>query len=196
MGKYIGSKNQNNSYKAYKSAIFLFLIFGLLITPIIFFSSSILVNLLKTPKEAIDETIMYERICSLGLPFIILFNVISSVMQAYGDSKTPMYTVLIACIFNITFDFLLAGVFKLEVTIFAIATTLAQMISSIIGYILLKKKNYLLIEKDEKIKPSKTEMKKNISAGLPIALQDMLISVSFMILTSIANLRSLDSSEL
>lgn len=79
MGKYIGSKDQNNSYKAYKSAIFLFLIFGLLI----------------------------------GIPFIILFNVISSVMQAYGDSKTPMYTVLIACIFNIAFDFLLAGVFKL-----------------------------------------------------------------------------------
>lgn len=82
------------------------------------------------------------------------------------------------------------------VTIFAIATTLAQMISSIIGYILLKKKNYLLIETDEKIKPSKTEMKKIISVGLPIALQDMLISVSFMILTSIASLRSLDSSEL
>lgn len=113
MGKYIGSKNQNNSYKAYNSAIFLFLIFGFLITPIIFFSSSILVNLVKTPKEAVDETIMYERICSLGLPFIILFNVISSVMQAYGDSKTPMYTVLIVCIFNIAFDFLLAGVFKL-----------------------------------------------------------------------------------
>lgn len=113
MGKYIGSKDQNNSYKAYKSAIFLFLIFGFLINPIIFFSSSILVNLVKTPKEAVDETIMYERICSLGLPFIILFNVISSVMQAYGDSKTPMYTFLIACIFNIAFDFLLAGVFKL-----------------------------------------------------------------------------------
>lgn len=80
------------------------------------------------------------------------------------------------------------------VTIFAITTTLAQMISSIIGYILLKKKNYLLIETDEKIKPSKTEMKKIIAVGLPIALQDMLISVSFMILTSIANLRSLDSS--
>ena len=86
---------------------------ALFITPIIFFSSSILVNLVKTPKEAIDETIMYERICSLGIPFIILFNVISSVMRAYGDSKTPMYTVLIACIFNIAFDFLLAGVFKL-----------------------------------------------------------------------------------
>lgn len=169
---------------------------ALFILPLSFFSSSILVNLLKTPKEAIDETIMYERICSLGIPFIILFNVISSVMRVYGDSKTPMYTVLIACIFNIAFDFLLAGVFKLEVTIFAIATTLAQMISSIIGYILLKKKNYLLIETDEKIKPSKTEMKKIISVGLPIALQDMLISVSFMILTSIANLRSLDSSEL
>lgn len=113
MGKYIGSKDQNNSYKAYKSDIFLFLIFGLIYTPIIFFSSSILVNLVKTPKEAIDETIMYERICSLGIPFIILFNVISSVMQAYGDSKTPMYTVLIACIFNIAFDFLLASIFKL-----------------------------------------------------------------------------------
>lgn len=141
-----------------------------LLLPLSFFSSSILVNLLKTPKEAIDETIMYERICSLGLPFIILFNVISSVMRAYGDSKTPMYTVLIACIFNIAFDFLLAGVFKLEVTIFAIATTLAQMISSIIGYILLKKKNYLLIETDEKIKPSKTEMKKILAVGLPIVL--------------------------
>lgn len=80
------------------------------------------------------------------------------------------------------------------VTIFAIATTLAQMISSIIGYILLKKKNYLLIETDEKIKPSKTEMKKILAVGLPIVLQDMLISVSFMILPSIANLRSLDSS--
>ena len=81
MGKYIGSKDQNNSYKAYKSDIFLFLIFGLIYTPIIFFSSSILVNLVKTPKEAIDETIMYERICSLGIPFIILFNVISSLCR-------------------------------------------------------------------------------------------------------------------
>lgn len=194
MGKYIGSSDQNRSYKAYKSAIFLFLLFGIVITPIIFFSSSVLVNLVKTPTEAVEEAIMYERICSLGIPFIILFNVISSVMRAYGDSKTPMFIVLIACIFNITFDFLFAGAFKLGVMGVAIATTLAQLISSVIGFIILKKKNYLLIETNEKIKPSKIEMKKIISVGLPIALQDMLISVSFMILTSIANLRSLDSS--
>lgn len=71
------------------------------------------ITLMHTPMEAVKYTKEYIIICTLGIPFIIGYNAVSAIFRGLGDSKTPVYFVLIACIINIVVDIVLVGVFKL-----------------------------------------------------------------------------------
>jgi putative MATE family efflux protein len=194
IGKHIGKHNGDKAAKTLGSTIIIFVLCAVILTPLIFFLSPYIILLLQTPQEAIIEAKTYMWICSIGIPFIIAFNVISAILRGMGDSKTPMIIVVVACVVNVGGDFLLTGLCKMGVMGVAVATFAAQAISSIVGIIILIKRKFSFPFNKKNVRLDKAESKDILKIGLPIAMQDTLINISFIILTMIANMRNLACS--
>lgn len=108
-----------------------------------------------------------------------------------GDSKSPMYFIVVACVANIAFDYLFIGFFDLGAAGAALGTTVSQAISVVISLVVIIKKRSITLTKTD-FKPDSQIMKKIVSIGIPIAFQDGLIQISFLLITIIANRRGLN----
>lgn len=194
LGQNMGRKNEEDSALTIGTSILLFLFFAIILTPLMLWQAAPLVNAMQTPVEAMTETVQYVWICSLGLPCIIAFNVIAAILRGMGDSKTPMIFVGIACVINVAGDCILVGAADLGVRGAAAATIAAQGISAVCGIIYLMKKGLPFPFKKSQIKLNRFILKKILYVGIPIALQDTLINISFMVITVIANNRGVIAS--
>ena len=90
-----------------------FALLALVVTVLMIFLTKPFAILMQTPKEAFDKTCMYVHICSAGTVFITAYNMMGGVFRGMGDSKTPLLTVLVACIINIFGDLLFVAVFHM-----------------------------------------------------------------------------------
>ena len=118
---------------------------------------------------------------------IVAYNLIGCIFRGLGDSRTPLITVAIACVFNVAGDLLLCAVFGMGTAGAAIATVFAQIVSVIVSFILISKKDLPFTIKKENIRIHKTYLRKMTAFGAPIALQDLLVSISFLIILAIVN---------
>lgn len=188
IGNAVGAKDNHKINKTIFNTIIIAIFFSIILTIIFIIFPRQISILMKTPELAIPECTNYILICAIGIPFIILYNEVSGILRAFGDSKSPLYAILVSCIVNIIGDICFAyigyGVFGI-----AISTVLAEIISSIfILLILISKKSLYKLD----IKNYKTDMQNIIevlNVGIPVALQDSLINISFLILTAIINLK-------
>ena len=144
-------------------------------------------SLMNAPEEAFQKTVDYIRICGGGMLIIVAYNLIGCVFRGLGDSRTPLITVAIACVFNVAGDLLLCAVFGMGTAGAAIATVFAQIVSVIVSFILISKKDLPFTIKKENIRIHKTYLRKMTAFGAPIALQDLLVSISFLIILAIVN---------
>lgn len=145
VGERIGRGDRNGAGRAIGGGIFLFAVFGVVLTLVMLFGAETLASLLHAPEEAFAETVMYIRICGGGSLFIVAYNVLGAIFRGIGDAKTPLVTVLIACVINILGDLLLVEVFHLGAAGAAIATVAAQAVSVIVSLFLIRRKNCPLI---------------------------------------------------
>lgn len=194
IGKAVGANNKKKTSRAIGNTVTLFSISSLAVTIILLFAVNPIVNLMSTPTEAVSDTVSYLTVCFIGIPFITAYNVISSVFRGKGDSKTPMYFVAIACVSNIVLDYLFIGVFHKRAAGAALGTTMSQAISVIISLIAIAKKDMgiSLIRSD--FQPQKNVMGEILKVGVPVALQDGFIQISFLLITLFANLRGLEDA--
>lgn len=154
-----------------------------------------IVNVMSTPKEAVDGTITYLTICFIGIPFITAYNIISSIFRGLGDSKSPMYFIAVACAANIILDYLFMGLLGLGAAGAALGTTLSQAISVIVSLIVItRQKTGITIGKKDNFIPKKDTIIPIVKIGIPIALQDGFIQIAFIIITIIANKRGLNDA--
>lgn len=194
LGHHIGSKNDKEAAYTVGNTILIFGVLAVILTPLMVWQAGNLTALMHTPQEAVRETVQYVTVCSMGLPFIIAYNVVSGILRGAGDSRTPMYFVGIACVVNVIGDLLFTGVWGWGAAGAASATITAQMVSSICAFLYLKKKGFSFPFGLKAIKWKKNSAGKILTIGLPIALQDTLINFSFMAITVIANERGLVAS--
>lgn len=193
IGQQIGRKDSRGTALAFGNTVSLFLVLAALFTPLMVCAASPAVRLMHTPVEAVAETRQYLLICSLGIPFIVAFNTLAAIFRGLGDSRTPLYIVAAACLFNVVGDILLGSVLRMGVAGVAIATVSAQALSSLVGAFLLRGR--LPFAVDRALFALRTETAGRIlRTGLPIAVQDVLIDIAFLILTVIANGRGLTAS--
>ena len=87
-------------------------------------------TLLQTPAEILPNTLLYLRIMYMGVPVVMAYNLLASILRAMGDGKTPLHAMIVAAMTNIVLDFLFVLVFRLGIAGAAVATLIAQMISS------------------------------------------------------------------
>ncbi len=194
IGQAIGAKDSDSASKGVGNSITLFAIFSLLLTLILVICRSGIVSVMSTPLEAVSGTKDYLLICFIGIPFITAYNIISSIFRGLGDSKRPMYFVMIACILNIALDYLFIGYFHLGPSGAALGTTLSQASSVLISlYVIRKMDTGIHLTKDD-LKVDQKMMKSILKIGSPIAVQDGLIQVAFIIITVIANKRGLNDA--
>ena len=152
-----------------------------------------IVSAMSTPTEAVDGTAAYLTICFIGIPFITAYNIISSIFRGMVDSKSPMYFIAVACAANIGLDYLFMGVFRLGPAGAALGTTVSQAVSVIVSLVVILKRKSIVLEKSD-FKPRRSVMGKILKIGVPIALQDGLIQIAFIVITVIANHRGLNDA--
>ena len=99
---------------------------------------------MNAPEEAFDKTVAYVRICGSGMLVIVAYNLIGCIFRGLGDSRTPLMTVAVACVFNIAGDLILCAGFHLGTSGAAIATVAAQIISVIVSMLQSAKRNFHL----------------------------------------------------
>ncbi len=187
LGQRIGEGRGREGGQVIGSSICLFGVIAGVFTILIPLLCRQLSSIMNAPAEAFDETSSYIRICGLGSVFIISYNLLGSIFRGIGDSKTPLMTVLIACICNIAGDLLLVAVFRMGTAGAAIATVAAQMISVAISLMILRRKGLPFQLERADLRFNRNIVRKVTALGVPIALQDFLVGVSFLVLLAIVN---------
>ena len=174
------------------NSITLFLIVSVFLTTVLLIFCPIIVNVMSTPPEAVEQTSLYLRVSFAGIPFITAYNVISAVYRGLGDSKTPMVFVAFACVMNIILDYLFMGLFGMHAEGAAFATVISQSFSVIFALFFSKKLNTGIILKKEYLKPDGKIFTQLLKIGFPIAIQDGFVQISFLLITIIANSRGVN----
>lgn len=193
VGRAVGAKDSKKAATTIGNTITLFLTVSLVLTIVLVLFVDGIVALIMTPQEAVLGTKKYLLVCFLGIPFITTYNIISSILRGLGDSKSPMIFITIACVTNIILDYVLIGGFGMQSIGAAIGTVLSQTLSVILAIFWLVRKNTLDVTiRLSDLKPDKAVMTSILKVGVPVALQDGFIQVSFMLITIIANKRGVD----
>ena len=191
IGRAVGGGEKKKSTLFVGNSVTLFALFALAFTAVLLLCRGIIISAVSTPAESVTGARDYLTVCFIGVPFITAYNVICSIFRGMGDSKSPMYFVAVACAFNIVLDLFFMGTLSLGPLGAALGTVLSQALSVVLSLIYMKVKKSTVAPTLSDLRPRRAALGGILSVGLPIALQDGLIQVSFMVITAIANRRGL-----
>ena len=189
IGHEVGARNEKRVFETIGNTVVLFLSLSVVAAVLLMLCIDPIVKVMSTPAEAVESTVSYLTICFIGIPFITAYNIISSIFRGLGDSKSPMYFIAVACISNIVLDFIFIGTLGMG----AAGAALAQTISVAVALIRIKTdRNMQHIRlSGEDFRPKRAVMGKLLAIGVPVAVQDGFIQISFLLITVIANRRGL-----
>ncbi len=138
--------------------------------------------LLRTPPEILDGAQAYLTIICVGIGASVLFNLLSNMIRALGNSRTPLYFLVFACVVNIVLDYLLIAVIPLGVSGAAIATVVSQLLSGILCIVYIVRHMPLLHPHREDLAPRKRELLPHLRLSMPIAFQQSIIAIGSIIM--------------
>ena len=194
IGQAVGGGDRKRAAQDVGNTVTLFLALSILLMGVLLVLVDPIVAVMSTPEEAVSGTADYLTICFIGIPFITAYNIISSIFRGMGDSKSPMYFIAVACAANIVLDYLfMMGALGMGPAGAALGTTLSQAISVAVSLVVILKRQSLPLQKED-FRPLRPVMGKILSIGVPIAMQDGLIQIAFIIITIIANRRGLNDA--
>ena len=191
IGRAVGAGDRKKAAQTMGTTVVLFSAFAILLTALLLALTNPIIHVMMTPEEAVADTRYYLLICFAGIPFIVAHNVISSVFRGIGDSRRPMYFVAVACVVNIFLDFLFIGGFGMGAAGAALATICGQAVSVLLALLFMKRKNFGFALTRKEIRIQRELFWDILEVGIPVAVQDGLIQVAFVVITIIANSRGL-----
>lgn len=193
LGKAVGAGDGERAGEAVAAQIKLFSLLAIFLTAAMIIFAPQAALLLNVPEEAIPETVRYIRICSGGIVFITAYNGISGIFRGLGNSRSPFIFVLIACLVNVVLDILFVGGFNMAASGAALATIIAQA-SSVLFSLAYMRRHPLPFSVSAQFRSGCKPVWRILRVGAPIAMQDFLTSLSFLIITSIVNTLGLIAS--
>lgn len=140
VGEAIGGGKNKIAGKIIGVGIMMYIALGVAATLTFSIGSENIASWMHAPEEAFGQTAAYIRICSAGMIFTIAYNLIGAIFRGLGDSKTPLMTVAIACVFNIVLDLILVAVLDMGAAGAAYATITAQAISVIVSFVIISRR--------------------------------------------------------
>ena len=161
------------------------------ICALLFFTVSMLaahpvLELLQTPVQITDDSLLYLRVMFCGIPVVMAYNLLACTLRSLGDGRTPLSAMILAALTNIVLDLLFVLVFRWGIAGAAAATLIAQLFSCVFCFLRLRKVEFLALRRKHFRIHAKTALRL-ISLGCPMALQNIMIAVGGMIIQSVVN---------
>lgn len=187
IARYYGARDRIKLNNALHTAIALSIvggivtgIAGILLTPS-------LLKMMNTPADVIEGSTMYLRIYFAGIIFVFVYNIGSGILRAVGDSKRPLYFLIVCCFLNIFLDILFVVYLKLGVKGAAFATVISQAVSALLVILSLTKSVDIYRLRPNKIRFYKSLLIAIITIGLPAGLQSVMYGISNIIIQTSLN---------
>ena len=190
VSKYFGARDIDNMRKSIHSSIVITFIIGVIMTFVGILACPIILRGMQTPSDVINDSIVYLQIYFGGILFTMIYNIGSGILRAVGDTKRPLYFLIICSIINIILDLVFIIVFKMRIAGAAYATVISQAISAILTILLLinTSNEYKISFKELKLYPEQS--KEIIRVGIPSGIQNAVVAISNVIVQS--NINSFD----
>jgi len=187
IGQYFGAKRENEVAQTISTFFALLVWLGIACSIFMILFAKNITDWMKTPPEAWTGAYHYILICGGGMILLFIYEGISSALRGLGDSKTPLKFISVACVVNVLLDLLFIGVFHWGAGGAASATVLAQMLSAIVAIIYLRRKNFIFDFKIKNFQMIPEKAKMILKLGIPAAIQQTFIFMSFTIMTVAVN---------
>lgn len=185
--QYFGMNNTAFVKKCISNTGYIMVVFPLFVGTVAFFLAKPLLILLQAPENIIADATAYLRVMCLGIVFVSVYNYISSMLRALGDSKTPLYFLIFSCILNTFLDILFVKYFHMGVVGAGVATLISQFTSGILCIIYAFKYNPYFKLTHEDLIVEKQIIASTLKMGIPLSLQFSLIAVSAMAMQRVVN---------
>ena len=187
IARYYGGRDVVSLRKAEHTAMTMALIVGVAAGIFGFLAARPMLQLMDSPEDVIDGAALYVRIYFLGMPANMLYNFGAGVLRAVGDTKRPMYYLIVAGMINVLLNLLLVIVFHLDVAGVAIATVASQVISAALVLMCLFRSRSVIHLNLQECRIDRKSMREIIRIGLPAGLQGSLFSISNVLIQSSVN---------
>lgn len=175
IAKYFGARDKNNVQRAIHTSIALALVCGVMMMLMGIFLSPTILRWMNTPEQVLPNSVAYFRIFFLGAIFTALYNSGAGVFQAVGDSKHPLYYLIVSSVTNVVLDLLFVGVFKFGIQGAATATVLSQFVSCVlmINKLMHSEETYQLHL--NRIRLHRDMLSQILKVGIPSGIQNSVI---------------------
>lgn len=187
IGQYWGAGRREDVSKTIGTMFTFFTVLAVVMTAIVTLGTNFFTALMQVPAPAVESARQYLFICGCGVIFITGYNMVSGILRGLGDSKHPMMFVAIACVANIIGDLILVGPLNMGAAGAAIATVAAQALSLALSLFILRQRDFPFDFARKSFRIAKDKLRGLVRVGTPVAVQNILVSVSFLIITGVVN---------
>ena len=187
VARYYGAKQNADIVKAVHTSICLALISVIILTIFGVIGAPFFLTLMQTPNEVLAKASVYLRIYFLGMTATMVYNFGSAVLRAVGDTKRPLYFLLISGLVNVILNLIFVIFFKLDVVGVALATIISQILSASLVLLCLLKENSIIRLYIKKIKIDSIKLRQIIKVGLPAGTQGVVFALSNTLIQSSVN---------
>ena len=186
MAREFGAKQFENLRKVVGSSVALSAASALIFMIVGQFAAAPMLKLMNTPSEIIHWGLEYLRVMLLGIPIVVAYNLLATILRSLGDGQTPLYAMIVASLVNIVLDLLFVLVFQWGIAGAAVASLIAQAVSCIYCLMKIRRIDFMSMKKEHYIlQPAMAG--RLLSLGSPMAAQNAIIAVGGMIITSVVN---------
>ena len=183
-----GAGDERGIRKSVTGAAWLSLIVGLILTAAFMVFMKPLLTLMNTPADIFDDAYAYIMIISGGILAQMLYNLLASILRALGNSRVPLYFLILSAVLNIVLDLVFVIVFQMGAAGAAVATIISQGVSGLLCLVYIGKKVQLLNMTKEDWKPQTTLLSAQLKVGIPMALQYSITAIGTMMVQSSLNI--------
>ena len=187
VAQFYGAKDKKNLNKTLHTSYAFGIVTGFVVAVVGLLVTNTVLELMKTPQELMAESRLYLHIYFCGMIFNIIYNMGASILRAVGDSRRPLYVLMVTCGLNIVLDILLVVIFRLGVMGVAIATVSCQGISSILVTAMLMKEHPLFQLKLREIRFYRVSLNSVLRIGIPAALEATMYTIANLIIQVFVN---------
>lgn len=187
VGFYYGAREMEQVKETIHTSIAISLIGGVICAVVGFFASGFLLELMSTPENIIGLAKLYLKIYFLGLPAMSLYNFGSAILRSLGDTKRPLYYLIVGGIVNVVLNLILVIVFHLDVAGVAIATVVSQMISAFLTIRHMMQMEPEIALELKNIRISGPKLRRIMKVGIPAGIQSTIFSLSNVLIQSSVN---------
>ncbi|MBQ9301277.1 MAG: MATE family efflux transporter [Clostridia bacterium] len=187
LSQFYGARNHQQASRTVHTAIAMAVYGGVLLMILGMFASPVILRWMSTPEDVFDLAVTYTRIYFCGMIPSLIYNIGSGVLRAVGDSRRPLYFLIVSCLVNIVLDVALVLGFEMGVAGAALATILSQLCSAVLVIVTLLRSPHPLHLYAKQIRLHGDLLGRVVRIGLPAGLQSVMYSLSNLVIQAAIN---------